>query len=122
MNIKERAKRLMADIPAVFLAMRRRETPLFAKALAVVVVAYALSPVDLIPDFIPVIGLLDDVILLPALIALMIKIIPAEVFAECRTEAEGMWSNGKPQKWYYALPVILIWCLLIFVVIKAVWL
>ena len=122
MDLKERAKRLWADIPAVFLAMRKRETPLLAKILAAVVVAYALSPIDLIPDFIPVLGLLDDVILLPALIALMVKMIPAQVFTECRTETEGVWSNGKPRKWYYALPVVLTWGLLLFVIVKAIWL
>ena len=87
MTLKERAKKLKTDIPAVFLAMKHRETLLLAKILALIIVAYALSPIDLIPDFIPVLGLLDDLILLPALIALMIKIIPPDVFAECRKEA-----------------------------------
>lgn len=120
--IKERAEQLKTDIPAVFLAMKRRETPLLAKILATIAVAYALSPIDLIPDFIPVIGLLDDVILVPALIALAVKLIPADVFAECRKEAAGLWADGKPKKWYYAFPVVFIWLLLIFVIVKAIWL
>jgi uncharacterized membrane protein YkvA (DUF1232 family) len=62
--------------------MERKETPIMAKILAGIAIAYALSPVDLIPDFIPVIGLLDDVILLPMLIALVLKMIPNEVFEE----------------------------------------
>ena len=90
--------------------------------MAVVVVAYALSPIDLIPDFIPVIGLLDDIIILPALIAIMIKIIPVGVITECRNEAEGLWAEGKPKKWYYALPIILIWLLVIFLIVKAIFL
>ena len=120
MNIKERAHRLKTDIPAVFLALRRKETPMPVKIIAFIAVAYALSPIDLIPDFIPILGLLDDVILLPGLIALVIKMIPQEVFAECRKEAEDIWLGGKPKRWYYALPIILIWCLLIFIIVKAV--
>jgi len=122
MNLKERAKQLKTDVPAVFLALKHKETPLLAKVIAAVTVAYALSPIDFIPDFIPVIGLLDDVILLPALVALVIKLIPAEVFEECREEAAGLWSEGKPKRWYYALPIILIWALIVFVIIKAIWL
>ena len=122
MKIKERAKRLKTDIPAVFLALKRKETPLLAKLLAAFTVAYALSPLDFIPDFIPVIGLLDDVILLPGLIALTVNLIPAEVFAECRKEAADLWSDGKPKKWYYALPIVLIWLLLIFIIVKNIWL
>ncbi|MDR2908951.1 MAG: DUF1232 domain-containing protein [Oscillospiraceae bacterium] len=122
MSLSERAKRLKTDIPAVFIAMKKKNTPVLAKLLAAITVAYALSPVDLIPDFIPVLGLLDDLIILPGLVAIIVKLIPARVFAECRKEAEGLWSAGKPKKWFYALPVALIWGLLIFVIIKAVWL
>ena len=122
MNLKERAKQLKTDIPAVFLALRRKETPLMAKIIAAITVAYALSPIDFIPDFIPVIGLLDDLILLPGLVAIVIKLIPNEVFEECRKEAADLWSDGKPKKWYYALPILLIWLLIIFIVIKAIWL
>lgn len=120
-NLKVRAKQLKIDIPAVFLALKRKEIPLIAKILAVIAVGYALSPIDLIPDFIPVIGFLDDVILLPGLIALVIKFIPTDVFTECREQAAGLWKDGKPKKWYYALPIILIWCLLLFIV-KVIWL
>ena len=118
--IKERAKQLKTDIPAVFLALKRKETPFIAKVLAAIAVAYALSPIDLIPDFIPVIGFLDDAIILPGLIAIVVKLIPAGVFAECRKEAAGLWTNGKPKRWYYALPVVFIWLLLIFIIVKAV--
>ena len=119
-KLKTRAKKLKVDIPAVFIALRRKETPILAKILAFIAVAYALSPIDLIPDFIPVIGMLDDVILLPGLIAIVIKLIPKEVFAQCRNEAEHLWQDGKPKKWYYALPIILIWCLLIYLIIKMI--
>jgi len=121
MNFKERAKKLKTDIPAVFIALRKKETPIPAKILAGVTVAYALSPIDLVPDFIPVLGYLDDVILLPAFVALTIKLIPDEVFAECRKESEGLWADGKPKKWYCAIPVFVFWLLIIFVIVKAIW-
>lgn len=122
MKIKERAKQLKTDIPAVFIALKKKETPILAKIIAAVTVGYALSPIDFIPDFIPVIGLLDDVILLPGLIAVVIKLIPADIFAECRIEAAGLWVNGKPKKWYFALPIVFIWLLIIFIIVKAIWL
>ena len=80
MTLKERARKLKQDVPAVFLALKGRDTPLLAKILAGVTVAYALSPIDLIPDFVPVLGYLDDVLLLPALIALTVKLIPNKVW------------------------------------------
>lgn len=119
MNIKERAKQLKKDIPAVFLALRKRETPWYAKALAVLTVGYALSPIDLIPDFIPVLGYLDDIILLPFLVAATIKLIPKEVFDQCRAESEQLWKDGKPKKWYYAVPIILIWLIVLGLIIRA---
>jgi len=91
MNIKERARQLRTDIPAVFLCLKSKETPLAAKILAGITVGYALSPIDLIPDFIPVLGYLDDIIILPVLIALTIRLIPRDIFERCRKEAEGMW-------------------------------
>jgi hypothetical protein len=87
-----------------------------AKALAAITVAYALSPIDLIPDFIPVLGYLDDIILLPVMIAATIKLIPAEVWDDAIAKSEGMWEKGKPKRWYYALPIILIWALIIWAI------
>ena len=121
MNIKERAKQLKTDVPAVFLAIKHKETPILAKIVAVIAVGYVLSPIDLIPDFIPVLGLLDDVIIVPALIVLFIKLIPAKVFEECRKEAVNLWADGKPKKWYYALPIIFVWLLIIFILLKIIW-
>ena len=122
MTLKEWAKKLKRDVPAVFLALKDSETPLFAKIMAAVTVAYALSPIDLIPDFIPVLGYLDDVLLLPALIALTIKLIPKEVWKRCQAESENMWVDGKPEKWYFAVPIILIWLLILWLIVKAIWL
>lgn len=119
MNLKENARKLKNDIPAVFLAMKDKETPALAKILATITVIYALSPIDLIPDFIPVLGYLDDVILLPALIALTIKLIPRSVYEKCLEEAEDMWKDSKPKKWYYAIPFVAIWLLIIWLIVKA---
>ena len=121
MNIKQRAKKLKSDIPAIFIALKEKNTPLIAKIIAGVTVGYALSPIDLIPDFIPVLGYLDDVILLPALVALTIKMIPEEVWTRCKRNAEGLWEDGKPKKWYYSIPIIIVWGALLFVIIKAIW-
>lgn len=117
--LKARARKLKKNIPAAFLALKDKETPVAAKIIAAVTVGYALSPIDLIPDFIPVLGYLDDVILLPALIALTIKLIPAPVWEKCQKQAEGMWENGKPERWYYALPVILLWLIILWLIVKA---
>lgn len=117
-NLKERAKQLKIDIPAIFIALKKESTPRAAKVLAWIIVAYALSPIDLIPDVIPIFGYLDDVILLPTLVALFIKMIPDDVFANCRIEAEDLWQNGKPKKWYYALPIVFFWGLIVFLSIK----
>ena len=118
MNLKARAAYLKRDIPAVCLALKSRETPVIAKLFAGLTVVLALSPIDLIPDFIPVLGYLDDVLLLPALIALTVRLIPRKVFAGCRQQAEGMWENGKPKKWYFALPIVAVWILLLWLVVK----
>jgi uncharacterized membrane protein YkvA (DUF1232 family) len=120
MNLKERAKKLKTDVPALLIAMKSKDTPIIAKVLAGVAIAYALSPIDLIPDFIPVLGYLDDLIILPALIALTIRLIPDAVFARCRVQAEGMWQGGKPKKWYFAIPIALVWLFVIWLVAKAV--
>ncbi len=121
LSLKDRARKLKTDIPAVFLAMKQKETPAVAKFVAALTVLYALSPVDLIPDFIPVLGYLDDIILLPALAALTMRLIPSGVMEDCRKQAEGLWAGGRPKRWYYALPIVLIWLLVALFIIRAIW-
>ena len=120
MNLKDRAKQLKTDIPAVFLALKDKKTPWYAKVFAALTVAYALSPIDFIPDFIPVLGYLDDLIILPLLVMLTVKFIPDDVFAQYREKAQDLWANGKPKKWYYALPIVIVWTIIIFLIIKAI--
>ena len=118
-KLKERAKKLKTDVPAVFLALKEKRTPWHAKIIAAIVVVYALSPIDLIPDFIPVLGYIDDLIILPSLTAWCIRCIPKDVFEDCRARAEGLWGEGKPKKWYYAVPFVLIWLAVIALIVLA---
>ncbi len=94
--LKTRARRLMAEAVALHLAARHSDTPWFAKVVAASVAAYALSPIDIIPDFIPIIGYLDDLILVPAGIALAVRLVPALVLAECRARAAEALTGGRP--------------------------
>ncbi len=118
-TLKERAERLKTDIPAVFIALSHKDTPKIAKLMSAIAVGYALSPIDLVPDFIPVLGYLDDVLILPGLIYMAIRLIPEEVMQECREKSAGIWNDGKPMKWYYAIPVILLWIILMIIIISA---
>lgn len=118
MKLKERAKQLKQDIPAVFLALNEKDTPVIAKIFAGITIAYALSPIDFISDFIPIIGYLDDLIILPLFVTVTVKLIPYEIMQQCKVKATGMWEDGKPKKWYYAIPIILIWALIIFLIVK----
>lgn len=117
MKLKEKANALKVYIPALFIAMKRKETPIAAKIVAGITVGYALSPIDIIPDFIPVLGYLDDLIILPLLAALAIKLIPKEIMDACKAEAAGLWKNGKPKKWYYAIPIIVLWIVIAAIVV-----
>ncbi len=118
MKLKEIAQKLKTDIPAIFLALNDKDTPVIAKVIATVTIVYALSPIDLIPDFIPVLGLLDDLIILPLLITLCLQFIPEEQIERFRIESQEIWKDGKPKKWYYTIPVILFWITIIILIIK----
>ena len=108
-NLKQRAQQLKAETYALYLAARDPRTPWYAKLLVAGIVAYALSPIDLIPDFIPVIGYLDDLILLPLGILWAIKLIPPTVLTECRARAETYLAQRKPVSWVAATVIIGIW-------------
>lgn len=108
-NIKARARRLKAETYTLYLVVRDPRTPWFAKLLAGIVVAYAFSPIDLIPDFIPVLGYLDDLLLLPLGIWLAIKLVPEEVMQDCRARAEAGIETTGPANRAAAVVIVLIW-------------
>ena len=106
-RVKAWARAVKHDVVALWLAARDPRTPWYAKAAAGCVVAYALSPIDLIPDFIPVLGYLDEVILLPFAILLVVKLIPPELMAEHRATAAA--SEGRPVSRAGAVAVVALW-------------
>ncbi|UZK66088.1 YkvA family protein [Sphingomonas sp. M1-B02] len=111
------AHRIRTEAHAVYLAVRDPRTPWAARAVGILIAAYALSPIDLIPDFIPVLGLLDDAILIPLGIWLFEKLIPAEQFAEHRAAAER--ATRRPVSWPGVLIVLLIWAVAAFLIWSA---
>ncbi len=103
------ARQLKTETYALYLASKDTRTPWYAKLLAVGVVAYAFSPIDLIPDPIPVLGYLDDLILVPLGMALALRMIPASVMAECRARAQAAAGQGRPTNWVAAGVIVAIW-------------
>lgn len=117
-KFKEEIKELRNNLSALYLAYKRKDVSVYAKIIIIIAVAYALSPIDLIPDFIPVLGYLDDLLILPVLIFIAIKMIPRTILDECREQAKDLWKNSKPKKWYYAIPIVIIWLLILFVILR----
>lgn len=111
MKLKEKAKKIKHNLTRVYVSMKSKKTPWYAKVVGGITISYALSPIDLIPDFIPILGYLDDIILLPLLIILTIKLIPRQVWLESEEAAKEVWKEGKPKKWYYAIPIVIFWLL-----------
>jgi uncharacterized membrane protein YkvA (DUF1232 family) len=111
-GLKQRARHLKADTFALYLAARDPRTPWYTKLLVAGIVAYAFSPIDLIPDFVPVLGYLDDLILIPMGIALAIKWVPHSVLTECRVRAQETIQNGKPVSWVAGTVIVVIWLVL----------
>ncbi len=119
-DLKAKIQSIKHMIPTLYFAMKHKDTPLLPKVLAAITVAYALSPIDLIPDFIPLIGFLDDALILPGLIALIIKLIPKRIMDECKEQARILWDGNIKNKWIYALPVIFIYMLLIIWIVSLI--
>jgi uncharacterized membrane protein YkvA (DUF1232 family) len=111
MNLRDWARRIKRDGVTLWFAGRHPRTPWHAKALGLFAVGYALSPIDLIPDFIPVLGYLDDVLLLPALIWLAVRLVPDAVLAECRTQADALLREAvaKPTSRVGAAVIVALW-------------
>ena len=114
-KLKTKAKQMKGEMYTLFLAYRHPATPWYAKVFAAVVVAYAFSPIDLIPDFIPVLGYLDDVILIPLGIALVLKTIPGDVLDEYRLKAESAFAEKRPRNWVAGGAILLVWFALIYI-------
>jgi uncharacterized membrane protein YkvA (DUF1232 family) len=108
-RLKRWATRLKAEVLALYLAYRDPRVPLHARIFAAVVVGYAFSPIDLIPDPIPILGYLDDLILIPLGVALAIRMIPAPALAECREKANAAAEEGKPVNRAAAVAVVVVW-------------
>ncbi len=106
---KEKAKALKQEVHAIYLCCKDPRTPWYAKAFAGCIVAYALSPIDLIPDFIPVLGYVDELILLPLGIAAVRKMIPTVVLDECRLKAKEASIQGRGKGWMVAGAIIAVW-------------
>ena len=110
-RIKAWAKSLRRDVMTLWFVLKHPDTPWLARALAAILTAYALSPIDLIPDFIPVLGYLDDLIIVPLGIWLLLKIIPEQVLMECRNQADEWFRQDqqKPRSWVGLLIILGLW-------------
>ena len=115
-RIGDLGHRLAVEAHAAWLAARDPRVPMLARILAVAVAAYALSPIDLIPDFIPVLGYLDDLVLVPLGVGLVVRLIPADVLLECRERA--MRASRRTRSWVAAAIIIGIWLLLAGLVLR----
>ena len=109
---KQRARELQTEVYAMYLAYKDPRVPWYARIFAACVVGYAFSPIDLIPDPIPILGYLDDLVLIPLGVTLAIKMIPPAVLAECRAQAREVMAQGKPVSRAAALVIIVIWVVL----------
>jgi uncharacterized membrane protein YkvA (DUF1232 family) len=119
MTLRERVHALRVDAHAVWLSARDPRVPWYAKLLGLIITGYALSPIDLIPDFIPVLGLLDDLVLIPAGIWLMMRLIPEDVFVEHRATAEV--ASRRPVSRTGAAVILLLWLAIIASVTWSLW-
>ena len=108
---KQRAKKFKIEIYAIYLAYKDPRVPWYARIFAACVVGYAFSPIDLIPDPIPILGYLDDLILIPLGVMLTLKMIPKEVMTECRERSKEIMRQGKPVNRIAAIVIIAVWVL-----------
>lgn len=119
-ELKSKGNELKCNLSALYLAYKRKDVSIYAKFIIIIAIVYALSPIDLIPDFIPILGYLDDILILSFLIALSLKLIPKEIIDECRQQTKDLWKDGKPKKWYYAIPIVMIWLFIISIILKII--
>jgi uncharacterized membrane protein YkvA (DUF1232 family) len=120
-SLKAKAKQLKSEVYALYLASKDPRTPWYAKVFAALIISYALSPIDLIPDFIPFLGYLDDLVIVPAGVLLLLRMIPNDVMEECRKKAQSLSEQKHPKNWIAGLIIVLIWLGTIYVMVKIVW-
>ena len=120
-HLKKRANSLKRETYALYLAYSDPRVPWYAKVVCACIVGYVLSPIDLIPDFIPVLGYLDDLIIVPAGLTLAIKLIPEEVMSECRSKAEMKMNQKWPKNYLVAAIIVAIWFSLILLSVKLIY-
>ena len=120
-TLQRRARALKRETYALFLAYGDPRTPWYARAWTAMVLAYAASPIDLIPDFLPVVGYLDDLLLVPLGIALALRMIPAEVMADCRRRAAEAGARPGGRAWLGVLIVAAVWLLALLITALIVW-
>ena len=118
-SAKRWARSIKRDVVALWIAARDPRTPWYAKVAAGCVAAYALSPIDLIPDFIPVLGYLDDLLLVPLGILLVVRLIPAPLMAEFRAAADA--REGRPVSRWAAAAIVVFWLLAAMVLVRVLW-
>lgn len=119
-SLKIKAEALKKEVFALFIAFKDQRTPWYAKVFSALVLAYAFSPIDLIPDFVPFLGYLDDLVIIPAGVAVALKMIPENVMLEARKQAETQLQEGKSLGWVGAAIIILIWGAVLFLVYRLV--
>ncbi len=119
-KLKSKVKQLKTEIAVLMIAYKDKRTPLVPKLIIGFTVAYLLSPIDLIPDFIPVLGLLDDLIIVPLLIKLSIKLIPAVVMIAAREKQKENLQLAKPKNWYFAIAIICVWIATVYFIVQKI--
>jgi uncharacterized membrane protein YkvA (DUF1232 family) len=115
---KNGARELRRDIYTLYYAYKDPRVPWHAKVLAAVVVAYAASPIDLIPDFVPIFGYLDDLVIVPLGIVLALRAVPKEVLAECRAKAQTANNQGTLKNWFTAFIIVAIWIFVAILIVR----
>ena len=117
-KLKNKTKELKKQLSVLMIAYKDTRTPLLPKILIGITIGYLLSPIDLIPDFIPVLGLLDDLLIVPLLITISIKLIPEKIIIDAKAYAETHPEMVKKSNWIFAIAIIIVWMVLIALVVK----
>ena len=114
MKWKEFMKEIKILIPAIFLALKDKDTKILAKIFGAMTIGYALSPIDLIPDFIPILGYLDDLIIIPLLVKLTLCFISNDKMEEYKRISKETFEQGLHKKWVYSIPILFIWGIILY--------